>query len=107
MGVAGQCHAPATLLPGTGTQVPFDRKLGGPQVWSGWVQKSHHPLGIDPRLGIESQWVVRFLPIACKIYLLLYFIDIVFVEQYTFKYNAVENIVHAFIWLVLFTAFRD
>jgi len=107
MGVAGQCHAPAALLPGTGTPVTFGRKLGGPQVWSGWVQKSHNPLGFDPCLGIESQWVVRFLPIASKIYLLMYFIDIVCEERRTFKYSAVENIVHAFILLALFTAFRD
>ena len=98
MGVAGQCHAPATLLPGIGTQFPFDRRLGGPQVWSKWVQKSHHPLGFDPQ---------TIQPIASEIFLLMYFTDTVCEEQRTFKYNAVENIVHTFILLVLFTAFRD
>jgi hypothetical protein len=86
--VAGQCHAPATLLPGIGTQFPFDRRLGWPQVWSGWVRKSHHPLGFDPQT----------IPlVVSKIYLLIYFIDIVCVEQHTFKYSAVENIVYSFI----------
>jgi len=61
--VAGQCHAPATLLPGTGAQFPFDRRLGRPEVWSGWVQKSHHPLEYDPQ---------TVQPIASKIYLLMY-----------------------------------
>jgi hypothetical protein len=65
---------------------------------SGWVWKSHHSLGFNPQ---------TVQPIASKIYLLIYFIDIVCEDQNTFKYNAVENIVHAFILLVLFTEFRD
>jgi hypothetical protein len=36
MGVSGQRHAPAALLPwGKDPQYPLYRKLGGPQSWSG------------------------------------------------------------------------
>jgi hypothetical protein len=35
-GVSGQRHAPAALYPwGKDPQYPFDRRLGGPQSWSG------------------------------------------------------------------------
>jgi len=48
MGVGGQRHALATLPSGK-TQYPLCRRLGGPQGWSGWVQKISPPLGFDPR----------------------------------------------------------
>jgi hypothetical protein len=46
MGVGGQRHAPATLPPGK-TRYPSYRGLGGPQGWSGRVQKNTP--GFDPR----------------------------------------------------------
>ena len=48
MGVGGQRHAPAALLPGK-TQYPLYRRLGGPQGRSVWVQKISPPPGFDPR----------------------------------------------------------
>jgi len=50
MGVGGQRHAPAALLPGM-TRYPLCRRLGGPQGWSGWVRK------ISPALGFDSRTV--------------------------------------------------
>ena len=47
-GVGGQRHAPAALPTGK-TQYPLYRRLGGPQSWSGWVQKISSPPGCDPR----------------------------------------------------------
>jgi hypothetical protein len=47
MGVGGQRHAPATLLPGM-TRYPLYRRLGWPQGQSGWVLKISPPLGFDP-----------------------------------------------------------
>jgi hypothetical protein len=47
MGVGGQSHTLATLL-AVMTQYPLYRRLGGPQGWSGWVQKILPPLGFDP-----------------------------------------------------------
>jgi hypothetical protein len=48
MGMGGQCHAVAALLPGK-TQNPLYRSLGGPQGQYGWVQNISPPLGFDPR----------------------------------------------------------
>jgi hypothetical protein len=48
MGVGGKCHALAALPPGK-TRYPLYRRLGGPQDWSGWVQKISLPPGFDPR----------------------------------------------------------
>jgi len=42
MGLVGQYHILAALRPGK-TQYPFYRRLGGPQGWSGWVQKISPP----------------------------------------------------------------
>ena len=39
---------------GKGTQYPLYRRLGGPQAWSGWVQKISPPLGCDPVQPIAS-----------------------------------------------------
>jgi hypothetical protein len=47
MGVGGKRHAPATLPLGK-TWYPLYRRLGGPQGWSGQVQKILPPLGFDP-----------------------------------------------------------
>jgi hypothetical protein len=38
VGGVHQCHAPAALPPGM-TWYPLHRRLGGPQAWSGWMQK--------------------------------------------------------------------
>ena len=46
MGVGGQRHASAALLPGK-TRYPFYRRLGGPQCRSGGVQKISPPTGIQ------------------------------------------------------------
>ena len=48
MGVGGQRHAPAALLPGK-TRYPLYRRLGGPQGRSGRVQKILPIPGFDPR----------------------------------------------------------
>ena len=48
MGLGGQRHAPAALPPGK-TRYPLYRRLGGPQGWSGQVQKISPPPGLDPR----------------------------------------------------------
>ena len=48
MGVGGQHHAPAALPPGK-TWYPLYRRLGGPQGWSGRVQKISPPPGFDLR----------------------------------------------------------
>ena len=45
MGVGGQRHAPAALLPGK-TQYPLYRRLGGPQGRSVRVRKISPPTGI-------------------------------------------------------------
>ena len=47
MGVGGQCDASAALSPGK-TRYPLYRRLGGPQGWSGQVQKISPPLGFNP-----------------------------------------------------------
>ena len=48
MGVGGQHHAPAALLPGK-TRYPLYRRLGRPQGRSGRVRKISPPPGFDPR----------------------------------------------------------
>jgi hypothetical protein len=48
MGVGGQRHASAALLPGK-TQFPLYRRLGWPQGRSGQVWKILPPLEFDPR----------------------------------------------------------
>jgi hypothetical protein len=49
MGVGGQRHAPAALLPGK-TRFPLYRELGGPQGRSGRMRKISPPPGFDPRI---------------------------------------------------------
>ena len=44
----GKRHASATLPPGK-TLYPLYRRLGGPQGWSGQVQKISPSPGFDPR----------------------------------------------------------
>jgi len=48
--VGGQCHAPAALPPRK-TRYPLYRRLGGPQGWSGQVQK------ILPTPGFNSRTI--------------------------------------------------
>jgi len=48
MGVGGQRHTLAALPPGK-AQYPLYRRQGGPQGWSGWVQKTLPPPGFDLR----------------------------------------------------------
>ena len=48
MGLGGQRHASAALLPGE-TWNPLNRKLGGPQDRSGRVRKISPPPGFDPQ----------------------------------------------------------
>ena len=48
MGVGGQRHAPAALVPGK-TRYPLYRRLGGPQGRSGWMLKISTQPGFDPR----------------------------------------------------------
>ena len=47
MGVGGQHHALAALLPGK-TWYPLCRRLAGPQSQSGQVRKISPPPGFDP-----------------------------------------------------------
>jgi hypothetical protein len=47
-GVGGQPHASAALSPSK-TWYPFNRRLGGPQGRSRWVQKISSLPGFDPR----------------------------------------------------------
>jgi hypothetical protein len=59
MGVGGQRHTPAALLPGK-TPYPLYRKLGGPQVRSGRVRKISPPTGIrSPDRPARSQSLYR------------------------------------------------
>jgi hypothetical protein len=54
MEVSGQIHAPTALLPGREPQYPLDRRLGGPQSWSGRDNEDRLSLPlpwIDPRLS--------------------------------------------------------
>ena len=60
MGVCGQCHALATLLPGK-TYYPLYRRLGGPQNRSGQLQKISPPPGFDP-------WAFRPVASRCTDY---------------------------------------
>ena len=46
MGLGGQRHAPADLLPGM-TRYPLCRRLGGPQGRCGGVRKVSPPPGFD------------------------------------------------------------
>ena len=48
MGVCGQRHAYSALLLGK-SQYPLYGRLGGPQSWSGRLQKISPPLGFDPQ----------------------------------------------------------
>jgi hypothetical protein len=51
--VSGQRYAPAALYP----RYPLDRRLGGPQSWSGHrgQRKNPFPLpGIEPRQGVNA-----------------------------------------------------
>ena len=49
MGVGGQRHAPADLLPRM-TRYPLYRSTGGPQAWPGRVRKMLPPSGFDPQI---------------------------------------------------------
>jgi hypothetical protein len=62
MGVGGQRHAPAVLLPGK-TRYPLYRRLGGPQGRSGRVRKISPPTGFDPRTiqpgaSLYTDWAI-------------------------------------------------
>ena len=48
MGVDGQCHAPAALPSGK-TRYPLCRRVGGPEGWSGRLQKISPPPGLESR----------------------------------------------------------
>jgi len=48
MGVGGKCHG-LVALPPEKAWYPLYRRLGGPQRWSGQVQKISPPLGLDPQ----------------------------------------------------------
>jgi hypothetical protein len=51
MDVSGQLHAPAALPQGKSPWYPLDRKLGGPQSWSGHNGEEKNS---DPLPGLES-----------------------------------------------------
>ena len=61
MGVGGQRHALAALLPGK-TRYPMCRRLGGPQGRSGRVRKISPPTGIrSPDRLVRNQSLYRLL----------------------------------------------
>ena len=69
MGVGGQRHAPAALLPGK-TQYPLYNRLGGPQDHSGWVWKISPSPGFDPRTvqpvaSRNTDWFIPYLWNSC------------------------------------------
>ena len=68
MGVEGQYHAPAALPPRK-IQYPLYRRLGGPQVWSGRVQRISPPPGFDPRTvqPVVSRYTDWAIPAAVEV----------------------------------------
>jgi hypothetical protein len=63
MGLGGQRHVPAALLPGK-TRYPLYRRLGGPQGRSGRVWKISPPPGFDPQTApsVASRYTNRTIP---------------------------------------------
>jgi hypothetical protein len=59
--MSGQHHVPAALLPGTESPVPLDRRLGGPQSWSGLrgEKKIFDPPGLELRPSVVQPVVSR------------------------------------------------
>jgi hypothetical protein len=52
-GVSGQRHTPAALYPrGRTPRYPLDRRLDGPQRWSGHKSLDENSLGIEPRSAV-------------------------------------------------------
>ena len=49
MGVGGEHHTSVTLWLGK-ARYPLYRSLGGPQTWSGWMQKISPLPRFDPRI---------------------------------------------------------
>jgi hypothetical protein len=71
MGVDGQHHAPAALLPGK-TQYPLYRRLGGSQRRSGRVREISALPGFDPQTvqpvtSRNTDWAIPAL--LCFIYI--------------------------------------
>jgi hypothetical protein len=62
MEMNSQIHVPVTLTPGSGTQDPLDRSLGGLQSWSERTDEKNSPP--MPRVEIR----VRFPADAVKFY---------------------------------------
>ena len=59
MGVDGQRHASAALPPGK-TRYPLYRWVGGPQGWSGRMQKISPPTGIrSPDRPVRNESLYR------------------------------------------------
>jgi hypothetical protein len=75
MGVGGQRHAPAALLPGK-SRYPFFRKLGGSQGRSGRVREISPPTGIrSPERPTRSESLYRLsylVPVVRRTYHKLY-----------------------------------
>ena len=63
MGLGGQRHAPAALLPGK-TRYPLRRRLGGPQGRSARVRKISPPPGFNPRTvqPVASRYIDWAIP---------------------------------------------
>ena len=68
MGVGGQHHAPAALLP-VKTRYPLYRRLGGLRGRSGRVRKISPPPGFDPRTvqPVASRYTDWAIPAATSI----------------------------------------
>jgi hypothetical protein len=98
MGVGAQCHAPPALPQGK-TWYPLCRRLGRPQVWSGWVWKISPPPGFDPQTvqpvaSCYADWAI----LAHIIALLLLLLQMVYtgwqcaaVQDRTIQYSTVHT----------------
>jgi hypothetical protein len=69
MGMGGQRHALAALLPGK-SRYPLYRRLGGPQGSSARVRKNSPTPGFDPRIvqpvaSRYKNWAIPALQTAC------------------------------------------
>jgi hypothetical protein len=75
MEVSGQLHAPAALPPGKAPRYPMDRRLGGPQSWSGrrGVEKNLALPGIEPRPSVMLDMIIIIIIIIIIISLLSLF----------------------------------
>jgi hypothetical protein len=68
MGMGGQRHVPAALLPGK-TRYPLYGRLGGPRAWSGRERKISPALAFDARTDqpTASRYTNRAIPASASV----------------------------------------